>query len=132
MLREHAAPGRQRSGSSPTFSISKKNGTLAAKTDYSSHDPEILFRVQCPEHEKCGPYSNFSGKKEPLKLNTRFESVNQRVVDQKEKRKMTTIMIIKMNETEAKRFWGVQKRLLTLPLSEKQILRLKGDSYKDA
>ena len=22
------------------------------------------------------PYSNFSGKKEPLKLNTRFESVN--------------------------------------------------------
>ena len=53
-------------------------------------------------------------------------------MDQKEKRKMTTIMIIKMNETEAKRFWGVQKRLLTLPLSEKQILRLKGDSYKDA
>ena len=78
------------------------------------------------------PYSNFSGKKEPLKLNTRFESVNQRVVDQKEKRKMTTIMIIKMNETEAKRFWGGQKRLLTLPLSEKQILRVKGDSYKDA
>ena len=53
-------------------------------------------------------------------------------MNQKEKRKMTTITIIKMNDTEAKRFWGVQKRLLTLPLSEKQILRLKGDSYKDA
>ena len=45
---------------------------------------------------------------------------------------MTTITIIKINETEAKRFWGVQKRLLTIPLSEKQILRVKGDSYKDA
>ena len=45
---------------------------------------------------------------------------------------MTTITIIKMNETEAKRFWGVQKRLLTLPLSEKQILRVMGESYKDA
>ena len=45
---------------------------------------------------------------------------------------MTTITIIKMHETEAKRFWGVQKRLLTISLSEKKILRLKGDSYKDA
>ena len=45
---------------------------------------------------------------------------------------MTTITIIKMNETETKRFWGVQERLLTIPLSEKQILRVKGDSYKDA
>ena len=53
-------------------------------------------------------------------------------MNQKEKRKMITITIIKMNETEAKRFWGVQKLLLTLPLSEKQIMRLEGDSYKDA
>ena len=53
-------------------------------------------------------------------------------MNQKEKQKMTTIMITKMNETGAKRFWGVQKRLLTIPLSEKQILRVKGDSYKDA
>ena len=53
-------------------------------------------------------------------------------MDQKEKRKMTAIMIIKMNETEAKRFWGVQKRLLTIPLSEKQIMRVMGGSYKDA
>ena len=36
---------------------------------------------------------------------------------------MTTITIIKMNEIEAKRFWGVQERLLTIPLSEEQILR---------
>ena len=62
----------------------------------------------------------------------RFESGNLSVMNQKEKRKMTTITIIKMHETEAKRFWGVQKRLLTIPLSEKQILRVKGDSYKDA
>ena len=53
-------------------------------------------------------------------------------MNQKEKRKMTTITIIKMNETEAKRFWGVRKRLLTLPLSEKQIMRVMGESYKDA
>ena len=45
---------------------------------------------------------------------------------------MTTIMITKMNETGAKRFWGVQKRLLTIPLSEKQIMRVMGESYKDA
>ena len=53
-------------------------------------------------------------------------------MNKKENRKMTTITIIKMHETEAKRFWGAQKRLLTIPLSEKQILRVKGDSYKDA
>ena len=39
---------------------------------------------------------------------------------------MTTITIIKMNEIEAKRFWGVQERLLTIPLSEEQILRAIG------
>ena len=53
-------------------------------------------------------------------------------MNKKEKRKMTTITIIKMHEIEAKRFWGLQKRLLTIPMSEKQTLRVKGDSYKDA
>ena len=53
-------------------------------------------------------------------------------MDQKEKRKMTAIMIIKMNETEAKRFWGAQERLFIIPLSEKQIMRVMGESYKDA
>ena len=53
-------------------------------------------------------------------------------MNKKEKRKMTTITIIKMHETEAKRFWGARKRLLTIPLSEKQILRVMGESYKDA
>ena len=53
-------------------------------------------------------------------------------MNQKEKQEMTTITITKMNETEAKRFWGAQERLFIIPLSEKQILRVKGDSYKDA
>ena len=45
---------------------------------------------------------------------------------------MTTITIIKMNEIEAKRFWGVQERLLTIPLSEEQILRATGGIHLDA
>ena len=53
-------------------------------------------------------------------------------MNQKEKRKMTTITIIKMNEIEAKRFWGVQERLLTIPLSEEQILRAIGGIHLDA
>ena len=53
-------------------------------------------------------------------------------MDQKEKRKLTTITIIKMNETETKRFWGVQERLLTIPLSEEQILRTIGGIHLDA
>ena len=53
-------------------------------------------------------------------------------MDQKEKRKMTTITIIKMNETETKRFWGVQERFLTIPLSEEQILRAIEGIHMDA
>ena len=53
-------------------------------------------------------------------------------MDQKEKRKMTALMIIKMNETEAKRFWGVQERLLIIPLSEEQILRAIEGIHLDA
>lgn len=49
------------------------------------------------------------------------------VSDQKEKQEMMNIMVCKKNEkkneNETKRFWGVQERLLTIPLSEKQILR---------
>ena len=44
---------------------------------------------------------------------------------------MTTITIIKMNETEIKRFWAVQERLFTIPLSEKQILRAEGGIHMD-
>ena len=71
-------------------------------------------------------------KKSLSSLIIRFESVNQRVMDQEEKRKMTAITIIKMNETETKRFWGVQERLLTIPLSEEQILRTIGGIHLDA
>ena len=53
-------------------------------------------------------------------------------MNKKENRKMTTITIIKMPETEAKRFWGAQERLFIIPLSEKQIMRVMGESYKDA
>ena len=52
-------------------------------------------------------------------------------MDQKEKRKLTTITIIKMNETETKRFWGVRERLLTIPLSEEQILHEEGGIRRD-
>ena len=45
---------------------------------------------------------------------------------------MTNIMICRKNENEAIRFWGARKRLLTIPLSEKQMLRVMGESYKDA
>ena len=45
---------------------------------------------------------------------------------------MTTITIIKMNEIEAKRFWGVQERLLTIPLSVEQIMRAIGRIHLDA
>ena len=111
MLRQHAAFGAQRSGSSPTFSI-----------------------VMTKQTGICDPYSNLFQvvKKSLSSLIHGSNPEIKRVMNQKEKRKMTTITIIKMNETEAKRFWGVRKRLLTLPLSEKQIMRLKGDSYKDA
>ena len=45
---------------------------------------------------------------------------------------MTTIAIIKMNEIEAKRFRGVRERLMTIPLSEVQILRALGGIQMDA
>ena len=45
---------------------------------------------------------------------------------------MTNIMICKKNENEVKRFWGVQERLLTIPLSEEQILRTIGGIHLDA
>ena len=45
---------------------------------------------------------------------------------------MTTITIIKMNETEAKRFLGGQERLFTIPLSEVQILRAIRGIHMDA
>ena len=45
---------------------------------------------------------------------------------------MANIMICKKNENEVKRFWGVQERLLTIPLSEEQILRAIGGIHLDA
>ena len=45
---------------------------------------------------------------------------------------MTNIMICKKNENEVKRFWRVQERLLTIPLSEVQILRAIGGIHMDA
>ena len=44
---------------------------------------------------------------------------------------MTKIMICKKNENETKRFWRNQERLLTIPLSEKQILYAMEESYMD-
>jgi len=53
-------------------------------------------------------------------------------MNKKEKQEMTNIKVCRKNENEAMRFWGARKRLLTIPLSEKQILRVMGESYKDA
>ena len=44
---------------------------------------------------------------------------------------MTRIMICKKNENEAMRFREIRKRLLTIPLSEKQILRSMKESDMD-
>ena len=44
---------------------------------------------------------------------------------------MTRIMICKKNENEAMRFRKIRKRLLTIPLSEKQILRSMKESDMD-
>ena len=52
-------------------------------------------------------------------------------MNQKEKREMTNIMIGKKNENEEKRFWGVRERLLTIPLSEEQILHEEGGIHMD-
>ena len=43
---------------------------------------------------------------------------------------MTTVMIWR-NEKEAKRFWENQERLLSIPLSEKQIMYAIGGFYMD-
>ena len=45
---------------------------------------------------------------------------------------MTNIMICKKNENEVKRFRGVQERLLTIPLSEVQILHAIRGIHMDA
>ena len=45
---------------------------------------------------------------------------------------MTNIMIGKKNEIEVKQFRGVRERLITIPLSEVQILRAIGGIHVDA
>ena len=45
---------------------------------------------------------------------------------------MTNIMIGKKNEIEVKQFRGVRERLITIPLSEVQILRTIGEIHVDA
>ena len=75
---------------------------------------------------------NFSGKSKCREFVIRFKSGNLRVMNKKEKQEMTNIKVCRKNENEAMRFWGARKRLLTIPLSEKQILRVMGESYKDA
>ena len=45
---------------------------------------------------------------------------------------MTNILICKNKEHEAKRFRGARKRLLTIPLSEKQSILAAGRFHMDA
>ena len=52
--------------------------------------------------------------------------------ESKEKTEMTNIMIGKKNEIEVKQFRGVRERLITIPLSEVQILRAIGGIHMDA
>ena len=133
MLREHAAPGRQRSGSSPTFSISKKTGHLQQK-QITAH----MIHKSCSEKSVLNTSdvaltAIFSVDKSKCReFVIRFKSGNLRAMKKKEKQEMTNIKVCRKNENEAMRFWGARKRLLTIPLSEKQILRVMGESYKDA
>ena len=48
-----------------------------------------------------------------------------------EKQEMAKIMFCKKNENETKRFWRNQERLLSIPLSEKQIMYAIGGFYMD-
>ena len=61
----------------------------------------------------------------------RFKSGNLRVMNKKEKQEMTNIKVCRKNENEAMRFWGVRERLLTIPLSEEQILHEEGGIRMD-
>ncbi len=44
---------------------------------------------------------------------------------------MTNIVNCKANERESQRFWSVQERLFTIPLSEKQSTHVLGGIYLD-
>ena len=62
----------------------------------------------------------------------RFESGNQRVMDQKEIEEMRNMMICKNIANKAKRFRRVRRRLFSIPLSEKQSMRIPGGIRMDA
>ena len=73
------------------------------------------------QHEQiCDPYSKHIGRKQTCHVCNTVQIRERWVMNKKEKQEMTRIMICKKNEHEAKRFWGAQKRLFTIPLSEKQ------------
>ena len=62
----------------------------------------------------------------------RFESGNRRVMDQKEIEEMMNKMICKNIANKAKRFWVAQRRLFSIPFSEKQSMRIPGGIRMDA
>ena len=51
--------------------------------------------------------------------------------ESKEKTEMMNTMVCKKNEIETKRFRGVRERLITIPVSEVQILRTIGEIHVD-
>ena len=53
-------------------------------------------------------------------------------MNDKENKEMMKTTICKTNTHVAKRIWGAQRRLFIIPFSEKQIMRLVGESYMDA
>ena len=53
-------------------------------------------------------------------------------MDQKEIDEMMNMMICKNIANKAKRFWGIQRRLFIIPLSEKQSMRIKRGIHLDA
>jgi len=53
-------------------------------------------------------------------------------MDQKEIEEMTNMMICKNIANKAKRFWGARRRLFSIPLSEKQSMRIPRGIHMDA
>ena len=112
--------------------VHKLKGTLTANKTHFTRSINPVKKYCVLNSKKCDPHSNFSGKKKPVTLNKRFESVNHRVMSYKEKEEMKNIMICKNKERETMRFRGFLERLLTIPFSEKQNIHAIEEVHADA
>ena len=115
-----------------SIGVYKLKGTLTANKKHFTRSINPVKKYCVLNSKKCDPHSNFSGKKKPVTLNKRFESVNYRVMNYKEKEEMKNIMICKNKERETMRFRGFLERLLNIPFSEKQNIYAIEEVHADA